>query len=61
MRARFYSQGEDHYKLDPDLKAILDTFAPGLPQEELSAFGKLVGEEVLEVAHHVDQDGPPRL
>ena len=61
MRARFYSQGEDHYKLDPDLKAILDTFAPGLPQEELSAFGKLVGEEVLEVAHHVDQDAPPRL
>ncbi|GAA5337605.1 acyl-CoA dehydrogenase family protein [Thermus antranikianii] len=61
MRARFYSQGEDHYKLDPDLKVILDTFAPGLPQEELSAFGKLVGEEVLEVAHHVDQDAPPRL
>lgn len=61
MKARFYSQGEDHYALDPDLKAILDTFAPGLPQEELGAFGRLVGEEVLEVAHHVDQEAPPRL
>ncbi|TFU17715.1 acyl-CoA dehydrogenase family protein [Thermus tengchongensis] len=61
MKSRFYSQGENHYVLDPDLKAILGTFAPGLPQEELSAFGRLVGEEVLEVAHHVDQDAPPRL
>ncbi|WP_114312063.1 acyl-CoA dehydrogenase family protein [Thermus caldifontis] len=61
MKLRFYSQGENHYKLDPDLKAILDTLTPGLPEGELSAFGKLVGEEVLEVAHHVDQDAPPRL
>ncbi|GGM93570.1 acyl-CoA dehydrogenase [Thermus composti] len=61
MKSLFYSQGEDHYALDPDLKAILDTFAPGLPQEELSAFGRLVGEEVLEVAHHVDQFSPPHL
>ncbi|GAA6757138.1 acyl-CoA dehydrogenase family protein [Thermus oshimai] len=61
MKAVFYSQGENHYHLDPDLKAILRTFAPGLPEEELSAFGKLVGEEVLEVAYHVDQEAPPRL
>lgn len=61
MEARFYSQGEDHYALDPDLKAVLATFAPGLPEEELHAFGRLVGEEVLEVAHHVDQEAPPRL
>ncbi|GAB5602542.1 acyl-CoA dehydrogenase family protein [Thermus sp. FJN-A] len=61
MKTRFYSKGEDHYALDPDLKAILNTFSPGLPHETLSAFGKLVGEEVLEVAHHVDQDAPPRL
>ncbi len=61
MQGLFYSQGHDHYALDPDLKAVLDTFAPGLPQEELSAFGRLVGEEVLEVAHHVDALSPPRL
>ncbi len=61
MREVFYSQGENHYHLDPDLKAILHTFAPGLPEEELSAFGKLVGEEVLEVAYHVDLEAPPRL
>ncbi|WP_234504140.1 MULTISPECIES: acyl-CoA dehydrogenase family protein [Thermus] len=61
MKGLFYSQGEDHYALDPDLKAILDAFSPGLPQEALSAFGRLVGEEVLEVAHHVDQDASPRL
>jgi len=31
MAAILYSQGQDHYSLDPDLKAVLDTFAPGLP------------------------------
>ncbi|WP_243026965.1 acyl-CoA dehydrogenase family protein [Thermus albus] len=61
MSLLFYSQGQDHYNLDPDLKVVLDTFTPGLPQEALSTFGKLVGEEVLEVAHHIDQDAPPRL
>jgi acyl-CoA dehydrogenase len=61
MAAILYSLGQDHYSLDLDLKAVLDTFSPGLPQEELSAFGKLVGEEVLEVAHHIDTLSPPRL
>lgn len=61
MKEVFYSQGENHYHLDPDLKAILHTFAPGLPEEELAAFGQLVGEEVLEVAYHVDLEAPPRL
>ncbi|MDM7325334.1 MAG: acyl-CoA dehydrogenase family protein [Thermus sp.] len=61
MKGLFYSQGEDHYALDPDLKVVLNTFAPGLPHEELSTFGRLIGEEVLEVAHHIDQDAPPRL
>ena len=31
MSLLFYSQGQDHYNLDPDLKVVLDTFAPGLP------------------------------
>lgn len=61
MKQLFYSQGGDHYALDPDLKVILNPFAPGLPHEELSTFGRLIGEEVLEVAHHIDQDAPPRL
>ncbi|WP_337844658.1 acyl-CoA dehydrogenase family protein [Thermus sp.] len=61
MKEVFYSQGENHYHLDPDLKAILHTFAPGLPEEELAAFGQLVGEEVLGVAYHVDLEAPPRL
>jgi acyl-CoA dehydrogenase len=61
MQGILYSLGQDHYALDPDLQAVLEAFAPGLPQEELSAFGRLVGEEVLEVAHHVDALSPPRL
>lgn len=61
MEGVFYSQGQDHYALDPDLKAILRALTPGLPEEELRAFGRLVGEEVLPVLYHVDHGGRPRL
>lgn len=58
-----YAYGLNHFKLDPDLQALLNHYYPNWHQheEELIAFGDLVGGPVYEALYHIDHDAPPVL
>ncbi len=65
MRFQSYAYGENHWELDPDLRAILARYWPasqtGPHAKELGQFGALVGKDVYEAAYHVDHEAPPVL
>jgi len=63
MHALSYLVGRNAYRLDPDLRAVLDAFWPahGAHAAELDAFARWVGAEALPVAYHVDHEARPVL
>ncbi len=63
MREISYAYGRNHYREDPELRAVLPGFWPEAPdhEEELAAWGAYLGKEVYAAAYHIDQDAGPVL
>lgn len=63
MRYQSYAYGQNHWDWDPDLGHILRHYWPAYTdhEEELRRFGALAGQEVYEVAYHVDHEAAPVL
>lgn len=58
-----YIHNKNHWLLEPDLKAILGRYWPGVSKHDasLTDFGALAGGRAYEVADHVDRGATPVL
>lgn len=63
MKYQSYAYGQNHWDRDPDLHNVLRHYWPAYTdhKEQLGRFGALAGQEVYEVAYHVDHEAPPVL
>lgn len=63
MRFQSYIHGQNHYLIDPDLKAVLRHYWPDFSQHEddLIAFGDVAGGPAYEIATYVDRVARPVL
>ncbi|WP_027891486.1 acyl-CoA dehydrogenase family protein [Calidithermus chliarophilus] len=63
MEHQSYAYGHNHFRLDPDLPALLGRYWRGWEARrgELEAFGELAGGEAYRVADHVDKEARPVL
>lgn len=63
MNYQSYIYGKNHWRLEPDLKPILQHYWKSLPDHEqtLIDFGALAGGRAYEVADHIDHGATPVL
>ncbi|OGO29651.1 MAG: acyl-CoA dehydrogenase [Chloroflexi bacterium RBG_16_54_18] len=63
MNHQSYIFGLNHWRLEPDLTAILSRYWPSytLHESEFDRFGALVGERAYEIASWVDRSAAPEL
>lgn len=63
MELQSYAYGKNHWLLDPDIRSILSSYWPGLPdyEAEFSRFGELAGGRAYQLAYHADHESPPTL
>jgi acyl-CoA dehydrogenase len=56
-----YAYGQNHFAVDADLQAVLNTYWGDFEshREEMVRWGELMGTEVLEVGYHIDQGADP--
>jgi acyl-CoA dehydrogenase len=63
MQFQSYSYGLNHFEHDLGLQAVLRHYWPEAQYQgaALSAFGKLVGADAMELGYHIDRDAAPVL
>lgn len=63
MQYQSYAYGKNHWLVEPDLRAILNSYWPDLPQHEaeLERFGVLAGAQAYELAAEIDRAAQPVL